>query len=272
MENENKVATDVTENDSVKLVISEDVVESSPATIQEVEDTVMVTDMDYAINLLKLGDSYDVPTLLGSFENEIHTSIDDRMTRMLKPLTEAKNILLRHAIEQMIAKDGRFDVSRFIPYKDACDSCHGTGELYKFFRKSTTVPCKFCDGEKYVIIKCRACKGTTRYRKRKNGLGVNVECSRCTRDPETKMPTGQEKVKCRHCLAKGTFRKLIIDSKIKSTTHCRKCKGRGFLLPEPTAPAKKTFSDKRSARPANLINPVISADLGKQLKRAKVIE
>jgi len=276
-----KVATEDV-NDNVELVIVDetlmpkDVAEAAEvATAQDLEALISITNTNEAFKLLNLPDAYDVPTLLRAFECEIHASINNKKTRMLKPLTEAKNILLRDQIEQMIEKEGRFDLADMIPFEEACLACKGTGELYKFFRKAATVPCKFCtDGKPedngYVFITCRACKGTKRYKKQQKGLTINVECTRCHKDEEGK-PTGLERVKCRACLGKGTFRKLVIDSKIKSTTHCRHCKGRGFVLPEPPAKKVKAASKKHHA-PATPNNPVISADLGAQLKGIEVKE
>ena len=271
MTDSTKVATkEVTDN--VELVIAGEEV----ATAQDLEALISVTSLDEASKLLNLPDAYDVPTMLTAFENEIHASIDNKKTRMLKPLTEAKNILLRAQIEQMIEKDGRFDLVGMIPYEEACISCKGSGELYKFFRKAATVPCKFCTEGKpeengYVFITCRACKGTKRYKKNQKGLTINVECTRCHKDEEGK-PTGQERVKCRACLGKAVFRKLVIDSKIKSTTHCRHCKGRGFLLPEPPAKKSKAAAKKDDRPAAEPANPVISADLGEKLKQVEVKE
>jgi DnaJ-class molecular chaperone len=45
--------------------------------------------------------------------------------------------------------------------------------------------------------------------------------------------------KCRRCRGKGKFRKTVIDSKIKSTTHCKTCKGRGFIVPDDRFPPRK---------------------------------
>ena len=265
--------TEPNQQDNVELVIVD---EDTPATLQDVEKVVAVSTMTEAVTLLKLGD-YDIPTMLSAFENEIHSSIDNKQTRMLKPLTEAKNIIMRHEIEQMIEANGRFDLAGLIPYEEACISCKGAGELYKFFRKAATVPCKFCtDGKPedngYVFITCRACKGTKRYRKTQKDLKINVACTRCYKDPETKEPTGQERVKCRACLGKATFRKLVIDSKIKSTTHCRHCKGRGFTLPDPPPKPDRKETDRIVRQAKNPDNPVISADLGAKLKNVEVKE
>ena len=276
-----QVATeDVTDNVELVIVgeelISKDVVEAVElATAQDLGMLISITNIDEASKLLNLPDAYDVPTMLVAFENEIHASINNKKTRMLKPLTEAKNIILRNQVEQMVEETGRFDLTGLVPFEEGCIPCRGTGELYKFFRKAATVPCKFCtDGKSedngYVFIPCRACKGTKRYKKRQKGLTINVECTRCHPDEEGN-PSGLERVKCRACMGKATFRKLVIDSKIKSTTHCRHCKGRGFVLPEP--PAKQAKAAKvETPHTATPSNPVISADLGAQLKGVEVKE
>jgi DnaJ-class molecular chaperone len=63
--------------------------------------------------------------------------------------------------------------------------------------------------------------------------------------------------KCRRCRGKGTFRKTVIDSKIKSTTHCKVCKGRGFLVPDDRFPPRKGSQ--------RVENPVISKEAAESL-------
>jgi len=251
--------------------------EERPSTAQELQQFISITNAEEAATLLELGDSYDTRNMLTTFEQAIHSSIENKKTRMLKPLTDAKLMLLRLVFEKQIAETGKFTLDGIIPFKeeDICPACHGAGELLKFFRKAATVPCKFCTTGKpedngYVFIECRSCKGTKRYKKYQKDLVINVVCTRCHKDADGK-PTGQERVRCRACLGKGTFRKLVIDAKIKSTTHCRHCKGRGFLLPEPPAKKIKVKTEK-VYHDTTLSNPVISADLGAQIKGAEVKE
>jgi len=253
------------------------IAEVEATTAQELQQLISIHDTEEAAKLLELGDSYDTRTMLTTFEQAIHHSIENKKTRMLKPLTDAKLILLRSVFEKQIAETGKFTLDGIIPFKeeDICPACHGAGELLKFFRKAATVPCKFCTTGKpedngYVFIECRSCKGSKRYRKYQKDLVINVACTRCHKDADGN-PTGQERVRCRACLGKGTFRKLVIDAKIKSTTHCRHCKGRGFLLPEPPAKKIKVKTEK-VYHDTTLSNPVISADLGAQIKGADVKE
>jgi DnaJ-class molecular chaperone len=167
-----------------------------------------------------------------------------------------------------IKEHGKFDLTDIIPFKDICESCGGSGELYKFFRNAATEPCRFCD-DGYVLITCRSCKGTTRYKKTQNSLNINVECNRCERDADGK-PTGKEKVKCRKCKGSGNFRKLVIAPKIESTTHCRECKGRGFTLPDPKGKPKTAMAEAMEAAESKVEN--IPKNLGDSLKSADVKE
>ena len=260
---EKLVATEEVTEDAPRLVVMTD----EPATAQQVESFVQITTMAEAANLLNLEDDYDVETLLTQFEKEIHASIDNKKTRMLKPLTDAKNILLRHEVEQMVEESGKFSFEGLIPFETGCRACRGTGELYKFYRQSATEPCNKCEDGR-ALIPCRACKGTTRYKKKQGNLHINVDCTRCAKDSEGNL-MGKEYVKCRACRGTGTYRKLVIAPKIKSTTHCRECKGRGFTLPEPPPKAAKITTTVKAAEPEN---PVLSADLGTKLKEATVKE
>lgn len=237
-------------------------------SVHNVDEAAKVLDMDWIDGV---STKYKIPVMLSIFEDRIRSSIKNKKTKMLKPLTEAKNILLRSEIEKMIEKDGRFNLVGMIPFEEACISCKGTGELYKFFRTETSVPCKFCTNGKpendgYIFIQCHVCKGTKVYEEK--------ECPNCYRDPKTDLPTGKEQIKCRACRGHAIFHKWPIDSKIKSTTHCRHCKGRGFTLPEPPPRKPKKFNKIKSS-PKHISSfgtPVISAQLGEQLKKAKSLE
>lgn len=241
-----------------------DAVTSAP-TLQDAEEGRMAKTLEEAEQLLCITPPYNISELLTRFEKSIHKSIDDKKTRRLKPLTDAKNILLRYFIERMIEKTGRFDMTDMIPFQESCISCKGTGELYKFFRKGETVPCKFCNtpeheaaGKGYQLIPCRSCKGSGIY---KPAGRDGILCTRCQKD-ELGNPTGKERVKCRSCQATSVYRRPVLDAKIKSTTHCRECKGRGFTLPEPD------FSKKKKAPR----NPVITEDLASKIKSANTTE
>ncbi len=263
------------EMDSGAFLYQED--EAKPLEVQEQSALKTQVDVDEALKVLNLSASEDLPTMLKTFEKQIRASIDNKKTHLLKGLTNNKNVILRSEIEKMIEANGRFDLSKIIPFEEVCKSCNGSGELYRFYRIDATVPCKFCtDGNPedngYVFIPCRACKGTKRYKKQQKDLTINVDCTRCYQDPETGLATGLERVKCRACLGKATFRKMVIDAKIKSTTRCSHCKGRGFNLPDPPPKKVKAAKTHKPRTRTVLANPVISADLGAQLKEVDVKE
>lgn len=223
--------------------------ESVPVEAQDVETTKLLTSRQTAESFFNLeNQEYDIPILLTNFINQFKK----RETKNLGQLTNAKNILLRHQIEKMVEKDGRFNLDGLIPFKNVCMSCQGSGERYKFFRDTMPVNCKFCDVDENtkpigkLTVKCRSCHGTGKYN--------NHICTTC-KDPNTNKSTGYVRIKCRNCRGTGTYYKLVIDSKLKSTTYCRRCKGRGFILPE-TEPKKIT----------PIINPVISKDIGQKIK------
>lgn len=263
MSEETKVATENVTDAAPKVMVMTD----DPATAQQVEAFQQITDLGQAASFLELPDEYEVTDLLVQFEKRIHAAIDSKKTKLLKPLTDAKNILLRHIVETQVKNTGKFDFTDVIPFETACTSCRGTGELYKFFRNTVTEPCKFCNNG-YVLITCRSCKGSTRYKKNQHDLKIDVECSQCERDENDK-PTGQEKVKCRKCRGTAKFRSHPIAPKIESTTHCHDCKGRGFTLPEPE---KKSKTNTAMAAAMEKAEKKSGKNLGYAVKTADVKE
>jgi len=219
-----------------------------PATAQDVATAKLLVDIEEAEALLGFGKKkdYSVNDLLKSFEVCFQVFEENGETKKILPLTNAKNILMRHQIEQMVAENGRFDVTGMIPFEKICLSCRGTGELYKFFRRVVPTPCKFCKGEGTSIRQCISCKGTGRYK--------NKDCRLCN-------GTGKQIIKCRSCHGKGVFNKFAIDAKISSTTPCKKCEGHGFITPKPE-------TKKQHVHTPN--NPVITADLGETIKNTVV--
>ena len=240
---------------------------SDPTEAQFVEEAIRQTSVEEAERLIKPGNEYDITRLLTAFELEFNVRLKNKDTKSLRMLTDAKNVLLRNKIEQMVEKDGRFNLSGLIPFETACLSCKGTGEIYKFFKQTIPVDCKFCDQDENgkstgrKTVRCKSCKGTGKFKKPN---GQEVDCRTCDKDENGK-PTGTVTFKCRKCRGTGTFQRLAIDSKIKSTTHCKACKGRGFISEEKTAPKKKP-------KTLPLKQPVLSADLGEQIKAALVKE
>ena len=162
----------------------------------------------------------------------------------------------------MVAEHGRFDFTGLIPFENACFACHGTGERYKFFKQTAVVPCKFCDGGTKVID-CPSCKGTGTFRKwsKDNGGYVGVDCIKCDKDADNK-PTGKRTVKCFKCHGTGDFKKLVIAPKIEETTHCRTCKGRGFVVDEQPKQQKAKIVERKTQP---LSNPVLSTALADKI-------
>lgn len=220
-----------------------------PATAQDVAEVKILTSLKESEKLLGISSKqYDIPDLLKHFVVQRKVKIENKETKDLRLLTDAKNILLRLKIEGQVESNGKFNLTDQIPFENICPVCNGLGEKLKFYRKTISEPCKYCkDGTK--IIACNICKGTGRYKRE----GINVKCNKCGGE-------GKRKVKCRKCRGKCTVMKLTIDHNIKSTTHCKTCKGLGFIPPK---------SEKKIPE---LLNPVISTDLAKQIKGAVVPE
>lgn len=207
-----------------------------------------------AMAIIGIKPGYDVQSLLKEYEVSVMVKIENNDRKDLRQLTDAKNILLRDLTEKEIAKDGHFDHTGMIPFENSCVKCKGHGEIYKFYRVEKTVDCAVCEGTGTKQVPCKSCKGTGRYVRNYGDVHIDVECNRCDKDPETGKASGKVTVKCSRCHATGKLKILAIDSKIKSTTHCHACKGRGFILPE---------SETGVVIPDN---PVLSEDLASKIK------
>jgi hypothetical protein len=230
----------------------------TPATAQEVAEARLIISVIESRKMLDFEtEDYSLSELLLHYKE-----IDDANIKNPKFLADSKNILTRKDLEKQVEKTGKFVIDS--PFGDlTCPHCTGGGERYKFFYKSVSVDCKFCTkGE--LIIPCKACKETGTYVNPKSSNPDGVPCIRCNKedpksgiDPETGETTilvGKRRVKCRSCRGSGRFEKFVIDSFIKSTTHCKPCRGKGFI------------PEKKRNKPID--NPVIPADLGKEIKKA----
>lgn len=237
--------------------------EEAPVEAQHVRQAAVLLDIKQAIDIVRPSKNYDIPTLLKDFKLLWECHVDNREFHKLRELTDAKNFLLRLEIEHMVAEKGRFDFTGLIPFDNACVQCHGTGERYKFFKQTAVVPCKFCDGGTKVID-CPSCKGTGTFRKwsKDDGGYVGVDCIKCDKDEDGK-PTGKKTVKCFKCHGTGDFKKLVIAPKIEETTHCRTCKGRGFVADEPSKKECKIVEHQH--REASLGNTVLPASLAEKI-------
>jgi len=223
-----------------------------PATAQDVANEkllVEIRDAEILLGFRKKKD-YSINELLKSFQVCFEVFDENDEAEKILPLTNAKNSLLRYQLDMMVAKNnGHFDLKGQIPFESVCVSCHGTGELYKFFRNSIPVPCKFCTGKPVKMVPCRNCKGSGKVKKSKEDGYVNDACPACK-------GKGTFTLKCRKCRDTRIFHKMVLDS-IRSTTPCKKCNGRGFDIPKPVKKEYVRVPD----------NPVISADLGQEIKK-----
>ena len=223
----------------------------TPATAQDVEEAKMLIFERDAKVVLSIEGDYSMTELLTKYKY-----LEDNKIGNSSQLKNAKNILLRSLIEKQVEETGKFLLE--VPFETACIQCCGGGERYKFYIKAVEVDCKYCDGGT-LIVPCRACKETGTYKKPN---GDEVPCTKCNKeDPITKETlVGKRRVKCKKCAHTGKigkFEKKVLDSKIKSTTYCKACKGKGYLSEK-----------KRTKKNDKLDNPVISQTLGDEIKKA----
>ena len=170
----------------------------------------------------------------------------------------AKNILMQFVVSGQMEKQRYFEVVS--PFDESCISCKGTGEIYKFERKTVKVNCHICAGKKKVTVKCRSCKGTGRFEKRwQGGGGISVTCKTCK-------GKGSVRVKCSNCRGKGKIKKVVPSHKIKSTTPCKHCDELGFIHPKPKKVHTKKSTHKKHYK-SHVDNPVISAEAAKNLSQ-----
>jgi hypothetical protein len=170
-------------------------------------------------------------------------------------LKEAKNVLTQHFLLNQILKDGAFEIPKNLPFEKICNWCNGTGEKYLFNRTRKEVKCNRCE-EGQVWVRCRSCKGTTRYVVNfKEGGKIDVQCRTCKDSPEEHK--GEVQVKCRVCQGTQIAQIMVLDHSLKSTTPCPVCDELGFILP-------KESKSKPALAPDN---PVLAGDLAEKLKQ-----
>jgi len=205
--------------------------------------------------ILNLPLEYDREQLLTNYQHLYLENLKEKKIEQLSILTIAKFVLNRDLACREVAENGKFDHS-VVPFDKPCKDCSGAGELWKFFKTTAETECKFCEGEGIRVIPCRACNETGRFVKTQANLKINVKCNKCNKKDESTgvVLVGKIRVKCRSCRGSGIYRRLVIDSSIKSTTFCKTCKGKGFMY-------------KKEKEPTN---PVLSEDIGKKLKDAVV--
>ncbi len=198
-----------------------------------------------------VGKNYTPESVLKDFDvcywvKEQNGELDD-----IKQIIDAKNHLLRHLVSSQMKAQRYFEIKS--PFENSCISCRGTGEIYKFHRKTVKVNCHICAGKKKIKVKCSPCKGTGRFIKKwKSGGGIDVTCKKCGGKKE-------RYVKCVECNAKGKKPKIVPDHEIKSTTPCKHCQQLGFTK---NIPRKK----KKVPTPSSPSNPVLTQNLAAKIK------
>lgn len=227
-------------------------------------------DFEEALDLVGVGSEYEIEPMLRQFQNEFYHLISTKRTKELRKLTDAKTTLLRLKIIEMISKseNNSFDLEGKIPFETTCVDCKGLGEIINFYKGEEEVECESCKGKGhngqstgYILKPCLSCNETGYYTKTVGNKTVSVECIKCFRDEEGKA-TGKRSFKCRACRGTTVFRKKILLPDIRTVTHCKTCKGRGFIQPE------YMFSKKRPKKRPD--NPVISEDIAMKIKEASI--
>ena len=110
--------------------------------------------------LLGSGKECSISHLLGCYETKLWAMEENQewSQSSFDEYTQAKNILLRELILSQLEKHGRFKITT--NFENPCSRCHGSGEIYKFLRKSQKVRCMKCDNGKMKDgSKCITCKG-----------------------------------------------------------------------------------------------------------------
>ena len=159
-----------------------------------------------------------------------YKNLNDNLSKIAFSETEilkAKEILLVDLFPRQVEELRHFEIVS--PFQNTCPVCNGTGLRFKWVKKSIEIPCYVCSGKKVIKkkVKCETCKI------------IHTEITKCSK-----------------CLGKGKIKKLVLDSKIESTTPCKRCQQKGFIEPKPS---------KKKYLPAPL-NPVITTSLAMQIK------
>jgi len=196
--------------------------------------------LEEAIHTLNIpNDSNDIQ-VLSTFKNLYEES--NRVHR--KELIEAKNLLIRSIIEKQLHEQNFFNIE-VPPNFNACDTCKGTGEIYRLEVISVIDKCSFCNGSGIHTEKCKRCNGTGEIQGRKcpTCKGSKIYIFR-------KNSNRQEDRKCEQCGGSGDVTKIIKTGRINIHTTCTVCRGSGM----------------KKVRKRTLSNPVLTKDVGKIIK------
>jgi len=211
---------------------------------------------------------YEIASYLRAFAVAVHDNVKSKNFKKIRDLKYDKTKEMISLTEKMVELYDNFNFKGIIPFEKICTKCEGTGVKFKFFRKLVKVECKFCDKDPdtgkangYRTFSCKPCHGTGKYEK---ANGEKITCTNCE-------GRGKVTFKCNKCRGNKTFTLHPIDSKIKSTTHCKPCDGMGFIPDEPipvyTPKEKKPEMVSRSRK---VSAEVLTQNLGKLLVAAQV--
>jgi len=215
----------------------------SAQTISEVE------------KILGVGTNYTPEYVLKCFDITYQVKEENNELDDIGIFIDAKNQLLRHLVSSQMKSRRYFEIKS--PFENTCVACRGSGEIYKFNRKTVLINCHICGGKKTIkeSTPCEKCDGTGRFKTAfKGGGGIDVSCLSCGGKKETVTIS-----KCSECLGTGKKQKVVADHTIKSTTPCKHCRQLGFTKDKPEKKVKK----RSSYTPAN---PVLTMNLAKQIK------
>lgn len=219
-----------------------------------------------AEKILGVGSNYGTKHVLQCFEAVHWVKEQNEAPDEIETAKDARNCVMQHLICEQKEKYRFFTIES--PFESTCSNCKGSGEIYKFIKKTVQVNCHICG--KTGVIKgkddCPTCKGTGRFIKKwKVGGGVNLVCKRCKGKKKIESET-----KCQKCLGEGTLKKEVLTHTLKSTTPCKKCKQLGFIEPKltPKPKAKKPFKKAKSPSSKKVpFTPIMSQSLADKIKR-----
>lgn len=196
-------------------------------------------ELSCAEKLIGVGNKYDMKHVLNCFEIVHWAKKENREFDLIPPAIEAKNAIMRHLVTEQKRKYRFFEIES--PFPNTCPKCKGSGEIYKFFKKTVKVNCHICGGASKVLDKCPKCKGSGRYVRRwRKGGGIDLKCQKCE-------GTGHVKISCLECVGKGQLKKAVLSDEIKSTTPCKRCQQLGFVTKQSSKPKKKKSKRKKKS-------------------------
>lgn len=172
--------------------------------------------LDQAIELIGIGPDALPVEILGKFKEILkNSSTEDEVIL-------AKNLIMRKSVTLQMEEKRFFEIES--PFENSCIRCKGTGELYRFNRKTVDVNCFICGGKGETLTNCPACQGSGRFQRSfKGGGGINVKCTKCDKNHKIFAT-------CPRCMGEKTIPKIVPAASIKNTTPCKECEQFGFTF------------------------------------------